>query len=150
MYITEILFVIGIVILMLAVIGILLICGKQDEKRQVEMVRLAIIRRNIWLKTSIIWMCLYYWLVLNSILTTLIVLYVSCYEDMNLRDMKVRVFAYSAISLFSSICPYIVNMLNVSLAYRSAYRLIDDAILSNENIVKMMQEGENIIADAHR
>ena len=150
MYISEILFCIGICSALLICCGIVMLCGKYPVPNDDEVKRNAVIKRNIWIRTSAIWLCFYYWLVLNSILTTLIVLYISCYENMNLEDMKIRVFAYSAISLFSSVCPYIVNILDVSRAYRRAFRLIDDAIFSNGNMANALRKGEKIIEKEHK
>lgn len=78
-------------------------------------------------------------------MTTLIVLYISCYENMQDVEMQVRVFAYSAISLFLSISPYVFNLLGLAKAYRKAFRVLDYAITTNGDIGNAMKEGEEII-----
>lgn len=150
-YSTEILFFGGIIIAVVICLCILLFCGKYptdniEDKSKI----MAIKKRNIWIRTSVIWLALYYWLVLNSVLTTLIVLYISCYRDMTLESMQIRVFMYSALSLFSAICPYIVNMLDVSKAYRSAFRGLDNAINLKGDLAKAICEGEEMIAKVHK
>ena len=148
--ISEWLFLAGIFVLVLFCGGTVLCCGRMRIETEDWLKKLAVSKRNIWIRSSVIWMSLYYWLVLNSILTTLIVLYISCYEDMGDTGMRIRVFAYSAISLFSSICPYIVNMLDVSKAYRAAFRVVDNIILSDGDLREAIRKGEEIIDGAHK
>ena len=148
---TDIIFLLGIGVLVLFCAGTLVLCTNKSILQDTGKIEKAILkRRNIWLKSSIIWLSLYYWVVLNSILTTLFVIYISCYEDMTKDEMRVRIFFYSSVSLFLAICPYIVNMMDVSKAYRKAYCLLDDAINSQGNIINAMKEGECLIAEAHK
>ena len=150
MNITEWLFLSGIALLILIGGSILHCCGNMKIKTDDSLLKFAVVKRNTWIRASIIWISLYYWLVLNTILTTLIVLYISCYENMEEPGMKIRIFAYSAISLFSSVCPYIVNMLDVSKAYRRAFRILDNAILSGNNLKEAIRVGEETIDNSHK
>lgn len=150
MYVSEILFSVGIGAMMIILIGVCCVCGKYPTTNCDEMKKVAISKRNNWIRTSVIWISLYYWLVLNSILTTLIVLYISCYEDMGLDSMKMRVFTYSAISLFSSVCPYVMNIQGVAKAYRKAFMGLDYAIMTNSDLAEAIKTGEGIIDDSYK
>ena len=71
-------------------------------------------------------------------------------ENMELPEMQARIFFYSVISLFSSICPYIVNLQEVSKAYRKAYRILDEALLLNKDLTSAIIDGEKIIETVHK
>lgn len=147
----DIFFIAGIIFLVVMCGFALNVCGKYPIKEEEDIKRKeAFEKRKIWIRSSIIWLSIYYWLILNSILTTLLVLYISCYENMGVNEMQARVFFYSVISLFSSICPYVVNLQEISKAYRKAYRVLDKALVLNENLAEALVEGEKIIYSAHK
>lgn len=149
-FISEWMFLAGVLICIIACFGALFRCGKYPDCDKSETKRfIAIKKRNIWIRTSIIWHSLYYWSTLNSILSTLIVLYISCYGNMQDNGMRIRVFVYSALSLFSSICPFVVNLGNVARAYRTAYNLVDKALSMDGNLGEAVSKGEDIITSAH-
>ena len=105
----------------------------------------AYYRRKIWLRSSITWLAIHYFIVLSTFLSTSIVIYVSMIDE-----SKGKVLFYSIVSFFSSIITYIVNPYKTSLAYREAYLLIDFALLNNENIQEAIKKGEKIIYKGHK
>lgn len=150
LHVSDLFFIAGIILLFTLCSLVLVICERYPMQEDDTIKNSAIKRRNIWLRSSIIWLCVYYWLILNSILTTVVVLYISCYENMELPEMQVRIFFYSVISLFSSICPYIVNLQEVSKAYRRAYRILDEALVLNKDFTNAIIDGEKIIETFHK
>ena len=140
------LFVAGVIILILFNFIALIWCRKYPiEKNCDEKRRYAIKKRNALIGISIVWISIYYWMILNSILTTLIVLYLSCYENMGNEVIRDRVFLYSAVSLFSSVCPYVVNMQEKADEYREAYRKIERALVTDGDVGEAIADGEDII-----
>ena len=148
MHVADEMFLGGIVLMVAFCLLSLALCGKRKSDTKDENKKVAITKRNVWIKSSIIFSALYYWTVLSSIMTTLIVLYISCYENMDDAGMRERVFLYSAISLMLSIIPYVVNLLGLSKAYRKAFLIMEKAITSNEKIEEAIKNGEEIIDDS--
>ena len=105
----------------------------------------AYYRRKIWLRSSITWLAIHYFIVLSTFLSTSIVIYVSMVDA-----GKGKILFYSIVSFFSSIITYIVNPYKTSLAYREAYMLIDFALLNNENIQEAIKNGEKLIHKGHK
>jgi hypothetical protein len=105
----------------------------------------AYYRRKIWIRSSITWLAVHYFIVLSTFLSTSIVIYVSMIDE-----GKGKILFYSIISFFSSIITYIVNPYKTSLAYREAYMLIDFALLNNENIQEAIKNGETLIHKGHK
>ena len=105
----------------------------------------AYYRRKIWIRSSITWLAVHYFIVLSTFLSTSIVIYVSMSDE-----GKGKILFYSIVSFFSSIITYIVNPYKTSLAYRKAYMLIDFALLNNENIQESIKNGEKIIYKGHK
>ena len=105
----------------------------------------AYYRRKIWIRSSITWLAVHYFIVLSTFLSTSIVIYVSMVDE-----RKGKILFYSIVSFFSSIITYIVNPYKTSLAYREAYILIDFALLNNDNIQESIKKGEKIIYKGHK
>ena len=105
----------------------------------------AYYRRKIWIRSSITWLAVHYFIVLSTFLSTSIVIYVSMVDE-----RKGKILFYSIVSFFSSIITYIVNPYKTSLAYRESYMLIDFALLNNENIQESIKKGEKIIYKGHK
>ena len=113
-----------------------------------DMIKLANKLRNNWLGSSIAFLIAQYWCVLISILSTLVVLYLGCFEDTTLVEIKARLILYSALSLFATICPYVVNFSKWSKKYRSAFYELEKQLLSSNGLGKAIVEGERIINQA--
>ena len=113
-----------------------------------DMIKLANKLRNNWLGSSIAFLIAQYWCVLISILSTLVVLYLGCFEDTTLVEIKARLILYSALSLFATICPYVVNFSKWSKKYRSAFYELEKQLLSSNDLGKAIAEGERIINQA--
>lgn len=77
-----------------------------------------------------------------SILSTLIVLYIGCFEDTGITTIKARVILYSVLSLFTTIAPYVVNLLKLSKIYRKAFYVIETALLEKTSYAKAYKECE--------
>lgn len=105
----------------------------------------AYYRRKIWIRSSITWLSVHYFIVLSTFLSTSIVIYVSMVDE-----EKGKILFYSIVSFFSSIITYIVNPYKTSLAYREAYMIIDFALLNNENIEESIKNGEKLIYKGHK
>ena len=110
-----------------------------------DLVEIAMKLRNTWLGSSIAFLIVHYWCVLISILSTLVVLYLGCFEDTTLVEIKARLILYSALSLFATICPYVVNFMKLSKKYRLAFCKIEEQLLNKNDIGKAIIEGEKII-----
>ncbi len=104
--------------------------------------------RNTWLGSSIAFVIVHYWCILISILSTLVVLYLGCFENTTLNEIKARLILYSVLSLFATICPYVVNFLKISKKYREAYIKVEEKLLITSDLGKAIVEGENIISSA--
>lgn len=105
----------------------------------------AYYRRKVWIRSSITWLAVHYFIVLSAFLSTSIVIYVSMVDE-----GKGKILFYSIISFFSSIITYIINPYKTSLAYREAYMLIDFALLNNENVQESIKKGEKLIYKGHK
>ena len=101
---------------------------KLYNNAQIADLKIAIKLRNAWLVSSIICLTVHYFCILYSILSTLIVLYLSCFEDATQSTIKARLILYSALSLFTNVLPYILNLKKLSTKYRQAYISILDPI----------------------
>lgn len=108
---------------------------------------MALRQRNCYLHSSIIFAFMHYWCILFSILSTLIVLYIGCYEETNLFSIKNRIILYSSLSLFTTICPYVVNLIKISRKYRLAFNIIEGALLGNGDYADALKKGEQLITD---
>lgn len=105
----------------------------------------AIKKRNNWLKGSIICIVFYYWCILCSIFSTLLVLHIGCYGNLDSPTDKTMVVLLSIVSIFTNVCPYIVDLKKMSKAYRKAFCIIDEAILKDEDLADAITQGENEI-----
>ena len=108
--------------------------------------RLAIRQRNGYICSSVVYAFIHYWCILFSILSTLIVLYVGCFEDTSEAGIKARMILYSALSLFTTICPYVVNLLKISRKYRSAFLIMDEALNKETSYADALCQCEKIIS----
>ena len=127
---------------------ILLSKRKQVISTNDNLIKIANKLRNTWLGSSIAFLIAQYWCVLISILSTLIVLYLGCFEDTTLVVIKARLILYSALSLFATICPYVVNFSKWSKKYRLAFFELEKQLLSSNDLGKAIVEGEKIINEA--
>lgn len=105
----------------------------------------AIKKRNNWLKGSIICIGFYYWCILCSIFSTLLVLHIGCYGNMQDDADKIKLVLLSIVSIFTNVCPYIVDLKKMSKAYRKAFCVIDEAILKDKELSDAITKGENEI-----
>ena len=118
-----------------------------EDKTVIEIIKL----RNNWLGGSIVCLFMHYWCILYSILLTLIVLYLSCFEDTATPQIKVRVVLYSAVSLFINVLPYVINLKKISNKYRNAYiELIPtlNTLIYGYHFADAIEQGENEISQA--
>ncbi len=140
-----------IAVMLLAAV-ILVVCvllskrGKMTEED--AYIKLGRKMRNRWLGSSLACLIVYYWCVLISLLSTLIVLYLGCFEDTGLTAIKGRMILYSAFSLFTTVCPYVVNFLKLSKKYRAAFCVVEEQLLTQGNIGEAIIAGEKIISTA--
>ena len=103
--------------------------------------------RSVWLYTSILWEAAYYWVFLNAILCTLLVNYLTVFTEADSNQFRMRICFYSIISLISSLCPFVIKMDKRAKGFKKAFKLIDDAIYSNDlnKCVDAKREGEEEI-----
>ncbi len=106
----------------------------------------AIKKRNNWLKGSIISIGFYYWCILCSIFSTLLVLHIGCFGDLEQTDDKITLVILSIVSIFTNVCPYIIDLKKMSKAYRKAFCIIDDAILKDKDLAEAIANGEKEIS----
>lgn len=108
----------------------------------------AYIRKNVWLKSNLIWMTIHYWVIAASFLATLIVIYITV-DNLN----ESGIVFYSVVSLFTSIMSYILSPITIAKGYKLAYQKIDKAIFLFENssnqdkeiLSSALIEGEELI-----
>lgn len=100
---------------------------------------------NRWLKASVLCITVYYWCILCSIFSTLTVLHISCFEGAITTGVKYRIIFLSILAIFTSICPYVVDLKKMSKLYRNAFRILDEAILKNDNLEEAINKGEDEI-----
>lgn len=153
MHVCDYIFLASIILLFIIVICVFLVAGKMSIENSNELVSLAVKKRNVYLRSSIIWLSIFYWLTLSSILSTIIVIYLCAYE----KDDSIRIFLYSVLSLFSIIIDFVLSPRVNSIGYRKAFRYIDNILLktisvdtdSNE-IINSINQCEDIIANIHK
>lgn len=105
----------------------------------------AIKIRNNWLRASVLCITIYYWCILCSIFSTLTVLHISCFEEAIDNVLKYRIIFLSILSIFTSICPYVVDLKQMSKVYRKAFRILDEEILKDGNLEEAITLGEQEI-----
>ena len=59
--------------------------------------------------------------------------------------VKYRIIFLSILAIFTSICPYVVDLKKMSKLYRNAFRVLDEAILNNGNLKEAINKGEDEI-----
>ncbi len=94
--------------------------GKKDNKS-------IVLKRNMLLKSSIVWLSIYYWIVLTSILATIYVIYITSFTS-NAGLMQVKVFVYSCFSLFASVSLFVIDPKRNSEKYRAAFMVLDKCL----------------------
>ncbi len=99
--------------------------------------------KNVWLRSAIIWMLVAYWMISSSLLSTMIVIYISSDKDNNIDTN--RIIFYSIASLFVSVMYYSLNPMSISRGYRKAFHDINRAILMTEN---QNDEREKLLTDS--
>ncbi len=126
---------------------VLISSGNYKERDNDKNIRdKAIKKRNNWLKATIISIGFYYWCILCSIFSTLLVLHIGCYGDMQSSGDKIKLVLLSVVSLFTNVCPYIIDLKKMSKAYRKAFCIIDDAILKDKGLPDAITKGEKEIS----
>lgn len=115
-----------------------------NKKIEIEKA-IAVRLRNSWLSSSIILVIIYYSCILISILSTLIVLHLGCFENTKEFLIKARLILYSISSLFTTICPYVVNFQKLSKKYREAFMSIEEALLVSTSYSDAIKKGEDLI-----
>ena len=140
---------IGVMILSAVILFVCVFLSRRGKMiNEDEYIKLGRKMRNRWLGSSLACLIVYYWCILISLLSTLIVLYLGCFENTGLTAIKGRMIIYSAFSLFTTVCPYVVNFLKLSKKYRSAFCIIEEQLLTQGDIGKAIIEGEKIISSA--
>lgn len=104
--------------------------------------------RNSWLIVCWVWQSVYYLMIIGSFVCTIIVLYISCYMDINKDAAIGRIFIYSAFSIIFGIVPYIIDFKKISSAYHAAHRLVNESLLKNGDIAEALIMGEELIREA--
>ncbi len=110
-------------------------------------------KKNAFLRSSIIWLSVYYWFYLCSVLGTVLIVYIDRFheEDDN------HIFVYSVLSLFFLMSELIINPRKVANGYRKAYMKMDYALNSTRNnddvsddLAKVLHKCEMIIKKVHQ
>lgn len=136
-----------LVISILLFLFVLISSGHYKERDKDKGIRYkAIKKRNNWLKSSIISIGFYYWCILCSIFSTLIVLHIGCYGNMQNPDDKIKLVLLSIVSIFTNVCPYIIDLKKMSKAYRKAFCIIEEAILKDKGLEDAITKGEEEIS----
>lgn len=91
-------------------------------------------KSKLFLGVSIIWLPVYYWLYIASVLCTIIVIYVSAYRN----NDTTRIFIYSILSLFLMLLELVIQPRNAAIGYRQAYMSIDSFL----NLTTIQKESE--------
>ena len=142
-WIMAVSFMVSIVLL----VYIAIVSRRNEKFYSDKATKLAVRQRNGYICSSAVFAFIHYWCILTSILSTLIVLYIGCFEDTNEQNIKVRMILYSALSLFTTICPYVVNLLKISRKYRKAFCIIETAILKDGDCGSALADCEKVIAE---
>ena len=109
--------------------------------------KLAVKQRNLILCSSLVFRFIHYWCILTSLFSTIIVVYIGCYEEIGEQSTITRIILYSALSLFTTIAPYVVNLLKLANKFREAYFIIEEALLKECKFGDSMIESEKLITD---
>jgi hypothetical protein len=117
-----------------------------NQKTEIDKA-IAVRLRNSWLSSSIILVEIYYSCILISILSTLIVLHLGCFESTTDFAIKARLILYSISSLFTTICPYVVNFQKISNKYRQSFMLIEESLLASTSYGDAINKGEKLISE---
>lgn len=140
---------IGVMLLSVVILVVcILLSGRGKMANEDEITKLGRKLRNRWLGSSLACLIVYYWCVLISLLSTMIVLYLGCFEDTGLTAIKGRMILYSAFSLFTTVCPYVINFIKLSKKFRSAFCIVEEQLLTQGNVGSAIIAGEEIIATA--
>ncbi len=83
-------------------------------------------KRNVLLRSSIIWQTIYYWTALTAILATIYVIYITNFTSSEYIALKV--FLYSCFSLFASITLLVVDPKKKADKYRESFMILDSHI----------------------
>lgn len=98
-------------------------CEKADKAD--ETLNKYIKVKNKHIKVSILWLCAYYWLTAISILSTIIVIYITTFPE---DQETYKVFVYSVFSLFCTVINFVLNPREISAAYRKCFILLNRAV----------------------
>lgn len=113
----------------------LFIGNKEKEKESIDgVIGQSFYLKSIWLVSTIVWMLVGFWMISSSLLSTLIVIYIS--SDVSNGVDTNRIIFYSIASLFVSVMNYALAPMAMSKGYRKAYQEINTAILKYECIEK--------------
>ncbi|MCC8050878.1 MAG: hypothetical protein LIP10_09520 [Clostridiales bacterium] len=121
---------------------------KKPEENESDVRYIAEKARNSWLIVSWVWQSMYYLMIIGSLLCTIIVLYVSCYMDINNDGVVGRIFIYSAFSIVFGMVPYMVDIKKISSAFHAAHRLANESLLTGDGIAEALIKGEELIRES--
>lgn len=124
---------------------------ERNRRKGDALLETAYCLKAVWLKSTIIWTLVNYWMVSSSLLATVIVIYISSESD-NMIDTS-RIIFYSIASLFLSVMNYALTPMAMARGYRKAFLEINKAILeyrsqsskSEQMLADKISEGEEII-----
>lgn len=113
-----------------------------------------VIKKNAFLRSSIIWLSVYYWLYLCSVLGTVLIVYIDRFHE----EDNIHIFVYSVLSLFFLMSELIINPKKVANGYRKAYMKMDYALNVKRNraddtsvdLDKELNKCEKIIKKVHK
>lgn len=134
---------ISIVGIILAVLTMLISCslaGTMKADTNDKVIDFYIRVKNKHIKTSIFYLALYYWLTLFSLISTIIVVYLS--TEGATVDVK-RIFFYSVVSLFCTIVNFVVNLRDTSMMYRECFIKLERAINETKMKKHLSEDGSN-------
>ena len=94
-----------------------------------EQMNFCIKKRNLYLRTSIIWQTVYYLVTLVSLLTSIIVIYLCTFKEAE----ELRIFIYSVISLFATVVDFVMKPKDVAVGHRKSFNLLDREIATQQN-----------------
>lgn len=111
-------------------------------------------KKNAFLRSSIIWLSIYYWLYLCSVLGTVLIVYIDRFHE----EDNIHIFVYSVLSLFFLMSELIINPQKVANGYRKAYMKMDYALNTKRNraddisvdLAKELNKCEKIIKKVHK
>lgn len=104
--------------------------------------------KELWKISSIIWASIYYFLSGLSILSSIVIIYISSSKVGKEED----VIFYSVLAIFFSIIVFILHPMEIAIGYRSAFKKMNICMLKFSNkmidfkeVIKTLEECEDLI-----